>query len=135
MGKIESKKRNKLKILVVDDEPSMLQILSLRISGWGYDLITAVNGSEAINALINKKPDIIVLDYYLPGMDGIATLQKIREIDDKIAVIMFTAYPNTDALKWSEKLNVSAFIPKLSAYSDATSSLKAVIEMAVKRLD
>ena len=125
----------KIKILLVDDEPDFLELIGRRVEEWGYDLIKATTGKEAVNAVKDKLSDIVILDYAMPDMDGIATLQKIREIDDKIAVIMFTAYPNTDALKWSEKLNVSAFIPKLSAYSDATSSLKAVIEMAVKRLD
>lgn len=124
----------KIKILLVDDEPDFLELIGRRIEEWGYDLIKAKNGKEAVNAVKDKLSDIVILDYAMPDMDGIATLQKIREIDDKIAVIMFTAYPNTDALKWSEKLNVSAFIPKLSAYSDAASSLKAAVEMAGKRL-
>ena len=124
----------KIKILLVDDEPDFLELIGRRIEEWGYDLIKATTGKEAVDAVRNKLSDIVILDYAMPDMDGIATLQKIREIDDKVAVIMFTAYPNTDALKWSEQLNVSAFIPKLSAYSDVTSSLKAAIEMAGKRL-
>jgi CheY-like chemotaxis protein len=124
----------KIKILLVDDEPDFLELIGRRIEEWGYDLIKATTGKEAVNAVKDKLSDIVILDYAMPDMDGIATLQKIRNIDDKIAVIMFTAYPNEDALKWSEKLNVSAFIPKLSVYSDATSSLKAAIEMAEKRL-
>ena len=124
----------KIKILLVDDEPDFLELIGRRIEEWGYDLIKATTGKEAVNAVRNKLSDIVILDYAMPDMDGIAALQKIREIDDKIAVIMFTAYPNTDALKWSEKLNVSAFIPKLSTYSDVASSLKAAVEMAEKRL-
>ena len=124
----------KIKILLVDDEPDLLELIGRRIEEWGYDLIKATNGKEAVNAVKDKLSDIVILDYAMPDMDGIATLQKIREIDDKVAVIMFTAYPNTDTLKWAEKLNVSAFIPKLSVYSDVTSSLKAAIGMAGKRL-
>ena len=124
----------KIKILLVDDEPDILELIGLRIKGWGYNLIKATTGKEAVNAVKNKLSDIVILDYAMPDMDGIATLQKIREIDDKVAVIMFTAYPNEDALKWSEKLNVSAFIPKLSTYSDVASSLKAAVEMVEKRL-
>lgn len=124
----------KIKILLVDDEPDIRELIGQRIEKWGYDLIKVATGKEAINAVKNKLSDIVILDYAMPDMDGITTLQKIREIDGKIAVIIFTAYPNEDALKWSEKLNVSAFIPKLSVYSDVTSSLKAAIEMAEKRL-
>ncbi len=124
----------KIKILLVDNEPDFLELIGRRIEEWGYDLIKATTGKEAVNAVRNKLSDIVILDYAMPDMDGIATLQKIREIDDKIAVIMFTAYPSVDALKWSEKLNVSAFIPKLSMYSDAISSLRVAIEIAVKKI-
>ena len=124
----------KIKILLVDDEPDFLKLIGVRIKSWGYDLIKVMSGKEAVKAVRNKSPDIVILDYRLPEMDGITTLQKIREFDDKITVIMLTAYPNKDALKWSEKLNVSAFIPKLSAYSDTTSSLQAAIEIAGKKI-
>jgi two-component system response regulator (stage 0 sporulation protein F) len=83
-----------------------------------------------------NRPDIIILDYMLPGgMDGVATLKEIRKIDREVPVIMFTAYPNIRAMDGAEKLGISAFIPKLSVYSDAQASLKAAIEMVCRKLD
>jgi len=123
----------KTKILLVDDEPDFLKLIGARIKSWGYDLIKVMSGEEAVKVVRNKSPDIVILDYRLSEMDGITTLQKIREFNSKIAVIMLTAYPNKDALKWSEKLKVCAFVPKLSAHSDISSLLKAAIEMAEKK--
>ena len=124
----------KIKILLVDDEVDFLELIGRRIEEWGYDLIKATTGKEAVNAVKDKLLDIVILDYMLPDMDGVSTLKKIRKIDKKIPVIMFTAYPNSKIMKDTEKLDISAFIPKLSAYSDVASSLKAAIEMAGKRL-
>lgn len=125
---------DKIKILLVDDEVDFLELMGPRIRGWGYDLIEATHGKEAIDAVMSKNPDIVVLDYMLPEMDGVSTLKKIRKINKKIPVIMFTAYPDMKAIEGAEKLGVTAFIPKLSAYSDAQSALKESIHMAEEKL-
>jgi len=122
-----------IKILLVDDEPDLLEVMGSVIRGWGYDLITAVSGKEAIEMIKAKRPDIIVLDYLMPGMDGIATLKEIRKFDKKIPVIMFTAYPDK-IIKGTEKLGISALIPKLSTYSDVSASLKSTIDMIIKSI-
>jgi len=125
----------KLKILIVDDEAVFLEVMSIRIKGWGYSLVKASNSKEAIASLQKNSPDIVLLDYKLPDNDGISTLKEIRRINKEIPVIMFTAYPDTQIIKEADKLSVSAFIPKLSAYSDLKSSLRAAIYMVEKKLN
>lgn len=125
----------KVKILIVDDEAVFLEVMSMRIESWGYDLIKAQNSKEAIASLKESNPDMVILDFKLPDNDGISTLKEMRKFDKEIPVIMFTAYPDAEIMKAADKLNVSAFIPKLSAYSDLGSSLKAAICMAEKKLD
>ncbi|MFA5144308.1 MAG: response regulator [Candidatus Omnitrophota bacterium] len=124
----------KITILLVDDELDFLEIMGSVIETWGYNLVKAQSGAEALELMEDKKPGVIVLDYMMPGMDGIATLKKIREINLKVPVVMFTAHPDMKALKGSEKLGISAFIPKLSTYSDVSSALKTTIEMLVKNM-
>lgn len=124
----------KKKILLVDDEKDALTVMRERIRSWGYDLITASSGKEAIDELMDENPDIIILDYLMPEMDGVKTLKKIRRFDKEVPVIMFTAFPDERSIKGTERLGIRAYIPKLSAYSNALSSLKAAIEMTEKDL-
>ena len=124
----------KIEIMLIDDEPDLLEIMGSVIRGWGYDLTTASGGKEAIEIFKAKRPDIIVLDYLMPEMDGIATLKEIRKLDNKVPVIMFTAYPDTKVIKGTEKLGISALIPKLSTYSDVQASLKSTIDMLIKNI-
>ena len=123
----------KLKILLVDDEPDFVELIGMRIVEWGYDFLKAFNGREAVESVKNKKPDIVILDYVMPMMDGVSTLKEIRKFDDKVPVIMFTNYPNMKTIANTKKLGISAFIPKLSVYPDVLTSLKSTIEMIEKK--
>ncbi|MCX8149492.1 response regulator transcription factor [Thermaurantimonas aggregans] len=78
----------KYKILVVDDEPDILEILSYNLKREGYIVITASNGEEAIKLAKAEKPDLIVLDVMMPGMDGMETCDKIRNIPELSNVII-----------------------------------------------
>jgi len=124
----------KIKVLLVDDEQDLLEVLGTRVRSWGYDSMEAPSAQEAIEAVKNNKPDIIVLDYKMPEMDGLDILREVRKISPEIPVIMFTAYPDDRAMDETENLGVYAFIPKFSAYQDAQATLKSVIDTIAKRL-
>ncbi|MFA4889700.1 MAG: response regulator [Candidatus Omnitrophota bacterium] len=120
----------KTKVLLIDDEADFIEVVKLRLEGWGYDVLTASSGRAGINEFINKKPGIIILDYMMPGMDGIEALKEIRKIDKKIPVIMFTAFPQEKAIDQAMKLGVCTFVPKISAYSDAENALRSALKIA-----
>jgi len=124
----------KIKILIVDDEPDFLELMSLRIESWGYAIVKASSGSAAIEAMEKSAADIIILDYMMPGMDGIETLRQIRKSGSNVPVIMFTAYPNTNTMEGAAHLGISAFIPKLSAYSEVLPALKTALSLAEKKI-
>jgi len=124
---------SKLKIMIVDDEPDFLELMALRISSWGHTVLKASGGKEALKILKKNQPDILVLDYMMPDMDGVATLKEVRKTNNKLPVIMFTAYPNTKTIEDSDKLGIHAFIPKLSAYSEVALALKSTIDMLEKK--
>ena len=123
------------RVLLVDDEADILKVMGVRIKSWGYDLSTARNAREAIEAVKAGGNDIIILDYMLPDMDGVEVLRNIRKINKKVPVIMFTAYPNTQAMNDSENLGISAFVAKLSSFSDTQELLKTAIDMALKKIE
>jgi len=124
----------KLKVLIIDDELDFLEVMSKRIKVWGYEAIMASSGGEGIKTLKAKKPEVIVLDYMMPGMNGIATLKEIRKVNRKIPVIMFTAHPDEKSIKGADGLGITAFIPKISTYSDAGEALKIAIEIGSRQL-
>jgi two-component system alkaline phosphatase synthesis response regulator PhoP len=78
------------KILVVDDEPSILNLVTAYLKPEGYEVYTASDGLSGLKAARAYKPDILVLDIMLPGMDGIELLSKLRRESD-VYVIMLTA--------------------------------------------
>ena len=78
------------KILVVDDEPSILKLVTAYLQSEGYDFMTAEDGISALKAVRSYHPDIIILDIMLPGMDGIEVLGQLRR-ESNAYVIMLTA--------------------------------------------
>jgi len=122
------------RILIVDDDKEFLALLSKNIESWGYRVISASGGKEALEMIKNKAADIIILDYLMPEMDGAETLKEIRMIDKLVPVIMFTSYPDNRSIARTEKLGIFAYIPKVGVFTDPESSLKAAIGMAEKKV-
>jgi two-component system alkaline phosphatase synthesis response regulator PhoP len=75
-------KKKNITILLVDDEPDILEIVSYNLSAEGYKVITAENGVEAVKIAKKKKPQLIILDVMMPEMDGIEACEQIRKIPE-----------------------------------------------------
>ena len=80
-------------VLIVDDEPRIGRILSPSFRLKGYQVITCTGGAEAIKLIEQEKPDLMLLDIIMPGMDGLQVLQQVRTFSS-IPVIIFTARPD-----------------------------------------
>jgi DNA-binding response OmpR family regulator len=100
------------KVLIVDDEPDVRQLLYDFLSSRGYDVVLAAGGLQAIDVLEREKPDLVLLDVAMPGMDGVETLGRIAANDPPVRVIMVTA--NADIGLTSRLLAMGAvdYIPK-----------------------
>ena len=83
-------KKSEIKILCVDDEPDILEILKYNLSNEGYNVSTAADGKSAIEIAYNISPNLIIMDVMMPNMDGIAACEKLRS-DEKFndTIIMF----------------------------------------------
>ncbi|MDN6279608.1 MAG: response regulator transcription factor [Psychroflexus sp.] len=73
-------KKSEITVLIVDDDPDILEILSYNLKQEGYKVVRAENGVEAVKKAKKKKPQLIILDVMMPEMDGIEACEKIREI-------------------------------------------------------
>lgn len=78
------------KILVVDDEESILELLRYNLEKEGYEILLARDGAEALEAAQREKPDLIVLDLMLPGVDGLEVTRTLRQ-RSKVPILMLTA--------------------------------------------
>lgn len=82
----------KFKVLIVDDDSTLRDLLSETINGMGYIVETAEDGEDALNKLKRERFDVVVSDLKMPGMDGITLLNNIKALDSNILVIIITAY-------------------------------------------
>ena len=83
------------RILVIDDDENIVRILTLYLRSKGYDVVSCKSGSRALSVFTDTKPDLVLLDVMLPGMDGREILSKIRKLS-RTPVIMLTAKGETD---------------------------------------
>jgi len=100
------------KVLVVDDEPEVRQVLLEFLTGRGYEVSAAAGGAEALDIVETIRPNLVLLDVAMPGMDGVETLKRIVAVDPSLAVIMVTA--NADIGVTSKLLALGAvdYVPK-----------------------
>jgi len=95
------------RLLLVDDDPGVLDLLNEYFAGQGYDVEVATSGEVALSAVRAKRPDLVILDIRMPGIDGVEVLRRLRRQDATLPVIMVTA--NEDVTLARETLNIGAF--------------------------
>lgn len=99
-------------ILVVDDEEGIREALSEILGDEGYQVITASTGEEALNILRKEPPDLVLLDIWLPGMDGIETLREIKNLRSDVPVIMISGHGTIEIAVKATKMGASDFLEK-----------------------
>jgi len=124
------KKANKTKILVVDDEPNIVQTLQDRLEMNEYIVVTAGNGKDGLNAALKEMPDIILLDVIMPIMDGHEMLEALRRHPDgkDIAVIMLTARSQTKDIARANACGIEDYIVKPFDLSELLEKIESIVE-------
>ena len=116
-------------ILVVDDEPRLVEAVSLNLELEGFDVINASNGYEALQKITEQIPDLVILDGMMPEMDGFQALKEIREIST-VPVIMLTVLgEETDKIRGLE-LGADDYMTKPFSPKELVTRVKAMLRRA-----
>lgn len=102
-----------MKIMLVDDSRTIRNIQKNVLAGLGYkDVVEASNGNEALAQLDTAKPDMVLIDWNMPAMDGITLVRKIREIDKVLPLVMCTTEAEKSRVLEAVKAGVNNYIVK-----------------------
>ncbi len=117
------------KVLIVDDEPHLRLLYETELRRAGFETMTACNANQGLEFVETMKPDLVILDIRMAGMDGIEALQRIIERDNSIPVVLNTAFSSykDNYLTWA----ADAYVTKSS---DVTELLGAVHEVLEARM-
>ena len=120
------------KILIVEDDPLSMKVLRMLLRSYGYSLLEATDGEEALKVARSDKPDLIIMDLRLPKVSGLEVTRQLRQMSDfsHIAIIAITAY----AMKGDEEKAISAGCDAYLAKPINTRELPGLItEMLLQR--
>jgi two-component system KDP operon response regulator KdpE len=116
-------------ILVVDDEPRMIQFIRMNLDLEGFRVIQASNGLEALNKVRDELPDLVVLDVMMPDLDGFETLRMLREISS-VPVIMLTVKDDEDDKVKGLELGADDYVTKPFSPRELSSRIRAALRRA-----
>jgi len=115
------------KILVIDDEPGIRDLLDTLLRRKGYDVVLAESGQKGLDLFRRERPDVIVLDLKMPGMDGLSVLQQVRSLDSKKPVIVLTGAGTAETEQKVRALGVTEYVEKEFSLHLLGDSLKRLL--------
>jgi DNA-binding response OmpR family regulator len=126
----KQERKTRKRVLVVDDEAAILRIVGTSLRVFGYDVITSSSGEEALKLVESEKPDVMLLDVLMPGMNGLETLQKLRTTSD-LPVIVFSA--RSSAREEVLKLGANDFVAKPFTPEEMVKRISSVLQSAAQQ--
>jgi len=124
------------KILIVDDDFDTLRLVGLMLERQGYNIVAAENGQQALQALGREKPDLVLLDVMMPGMDGYEVARRIRKDSEcgDIPIIMFTAKTQVEDKVTGLESGVDVYLTKPTQPRELFAQVKVLLTRAKKTI-
>jgi two-component system response regulator HydG len=116
------------RVLIVDDEPDMLENCSRILARQGYACTTAGDGTAALAILERERPDLMLTDFKMPGMDGLALLRRAHELDPALPVIVITGFATIESAVAAVKEGAFDYLPK----DFSVDQLRVAVERALR---
>src|SRR2546430_781219 len=123
----DARQRPDARLLVVEDEPNILELLSASLRYAGFDVVTAAAGNEAVQAAQRHRPDLIVLDVMLPDMDGFEVLHRVRGGGARTPVLFLTARDATEDKIRGLTLGGDDYVTKPFSLGEVIARIQAVL--------
>ncbi len=117
------------KILLVDDDPTLLDLLSDHVRKVGYEVFRAANGNEGLSKFGEHSPDLVVLDVMMPGMDGWSVCEQIRETSSVPIILLTAKNEEIDKLR-GFRLGVDDYVTKPFSFAELAARIGAVLSRA-----
>jgi YesN/AraC family two-component response regulator len=114
------------KILIIDDEKATLSMFRLLLGAYGFAVLTAENGKEGLEVFKKERPAAVLTDIKMPGIDGLAVLRCIKQIQPDTQVIVITGHGDRDLEKQALALDAAHFIHKPIKKEALESALKKI---------
>lgn len=114
-------------VLVVDDEPSIVTLLKFNLEQAGYDVLTAEDGRKGLDTALKEKPDLIVLDLMLPGMDGMDVCKTLRQEKVNTPILMLTAKDDEFDKILGLELGADDYLTKPFSPREVVARVKAIL--------
>jgi DNA-binding NtrC family response regulator len=115
-------------VLIVDDKDLLRDSVGATLQRAGFSIVTASDGQGAIELIARRRPDAVVTDLKMPGMDGLELIEKIREIDDELPVVMMTAFGAVETAVKAMKLGAFDYLTKPFEGDELIIAVKRAIE-------
>ena len=115
------------KLLVVEDDPNIVELLSASLRFAGFDVSAATNGAEAVTSAHDLRPDLLVLDVMLPDLDGFEVIRRLREGGIRTPVVFLTARDATDDKIRGLTLGGDDYVTKPFSLEELTARIRAVL--------
>ena len=116
------------KILVIDDEQGIRNLLDMLLRRKGYDVVVAESGQKGLELFRRERPDVIVLDLKMPEMDGLTVLRQIQNLDPRKPVIVLTGAGTAEAEQQVRALGVTEYVEKEFSLHLLGDSLKRLLK-------
>ncbi|WP_461208772.1 response regulator [Desulfocurvus sp. DL9XJH121] len=117
-----------MNILLIDDEPDFLDLMSKRLGRRGVNLTTAMDGEQGLASAVQGDFDVIILDVRMPGMDGIEVLRRLRKQDVKSEVLLLTGHASLEAARQGLELGAFDYLIKPVSINDLLFKLQDACE-------
>ncbi len=121
-----------MKLLIVDDDRDLVELLDYALKREGYEVVRAYDGESAIDVVGRERPDLVVLDLNLPRLPGFVVMERIRQVDEHVAVLLLSARQEESDILRGLQLGADDYITKPFRPKELVARVKAILRRSIR---